>query len=236
MADVGYDSIVELSVNGGGFVAVDQVFDLTPPVPSKSNPLANYHGMPSDSAIRLDGKIIDYGQTSFSINWTPGDAADTLIASLITATSVTVRETFPNGAYWSISGLFASMTPAVPIDDKMSAEITLDTTGALSRTAASVPANEVLPSIVGASVQVGVTLTAIEGGYSGGPSSFAYQWQHDASGNGSFTNVSVGGTSATYVPVVGDIADFLRVGITPTNSAGAGSTVYSLPVGPIIAA
>jgi hypothetical protein len=149
MADVGYDSIVELSVNGGSFVAVDQVFDLTPPAPSKANVLANYHGMPSDSAVRLDGKIIDYGQTSFSINWTPGSAADTLINSMITATSVTVRETFPNGAYWSISGLFASMTPATPLDDRMTAVVTLDTTGALTRTAAAAPSNTVLPAISG---------------------------------------------------------------------------------------
>ena len=236
MADVGYESIVEISVNGGGYVAVSQVTDLTPPTPSKANVLANYHGMPSDAAVRIDGKIIDYGQTSFTINWVPGDATDTLIHSLVTASTVTVRETFPNGVYWTISGLFASMTPATPLDDRMTATITLDTTGALARTAAAVPANTVLPSIVGASVQVDVTLTAIEGEYSGGPSSFTYQWQHDASGNGTFANVSVGGTSKTYVPVVGDIADFLRVGITPTNSAGAGSTVYSLPVGPIIAA
>ncbi len=236
MTEVGYGSTVELNVNGGGYVEVDEVFDLTPPTPSKSNVVANYHGMPGDATVRIDGKIIDYGQTSFSINWTPGSSADTLIHSLVTGSTITVRETFPNGAYWTISGLFASMTPAVPIDDKMTAQVTLDTTGAMARTAAAVPANEVKPSIVGASVQVGVTLTAIEGEYSGGPSSFTYQWQHDASGNGTFTNVSVGGTSKTYVPVVGDIADFLRVGITPTNSAGAGSTVYSLPVGPIIAA
>jgi hypothetical protein len=236
MTEVGYGSIVELSVNGGGFVEVDEVFDLTPPAPSKANVVANYHNMPSDATIRIDGKIIDYGQTSFSLNWTPGSDADTLIHSLVTATSLTVRETFPNGAYWSITGLFASMTPAVPIDDKMTAEVTLDTSGALARTAAAVPSNEVRPSIVGASVQVGVTLTAIPGEYTGGPTSYAYQWQHDASGNGTFVNVAVGGTSETYVPVVGDIADFLRVGITPTNSAGAGSTVYSLPVGPIIAA
>ena len=85
-------------------------------------------------------------------------------------------------------------------------------------------------------MQVGVTLTAIPGEWAHAPDSYAYQWQHDASGNGTFANVSVGGTSATYVPVVGDIADFLRVGVTPTNGAGAGTVSYSLPVGPIIAA
>lgn len=102
--------------------------------------------------------------------------------------------------------------------------------------AGSAPTNTVLPSIVGTAVQVGVVLTAIEGEWTGDPSSFAYQWQHDASGNGTFADVASGGTSRTYTPVVGDIADSMRVQVTATNGAGTSSAASSLGTIPIIAA
>lgn len=99
-----------------------------------------------------------------------------------------------------------------------------------------VATNLVLPSIIGAAVQVGVELTAIEGEWTGEPSSYTYQWQHDASGNGSFTNVSVGGTGKKYTPVVGDVGDSLRVQVTAVNGAGSSSAANSLGTIPIIAA
>lgn len=220
MTEVGYGSIVELSVNGGGFVEVDEVFNLTPPTPTKANPRADYHNMPSDAAVRIDGKIIDYGQTSFDINWTPGSAADTMIFSLITADAITIRETFPNGAYWSITGLFASKTPSVPIDDKMSSSITLDTTGALSRAAAAAPVNSVLPAISGLLTE-GATLTAYPGLWSGGPT-FTYVWKN--------AGVAINGaTSATYDIQAGDSGDDITVTVTATNSEGSASAT-SAPV------
>lgn len=224
MTRVGYGSIVEISVNGGGYVEVDEVFDITPPTPTKTNPSANYHNMPSDAAVRIDGKVIDYGQTSFSINWTPSDATDTLIASLITATSVTVRETFPNGAYWTISGLFQNMTPAAPLDDRMTSQITLDTTGALTRTAAGAPTNTTPPAISGTDLEEGDELTVWPGVWTGGPT-FTYQWKNAG------VNIS-GATAATYTLVAGDAGDAITCTVTGTNSAGNASATTA----PVVAA
>ena len=53
---------------------------------------------------------------------------------------------------------------------------------------------------------------------------------------GTFANVSVGGTSKTYVPVVGDIADSLQVQVTAINGAGSSTAANSLGTIPIIAA
>lgn len=234
---VGYGATVEIKIGEGAFEQIEGIFDVVFPTPTVANPQSPSMNMPGNAMQRVPGKVIDYGQASFGLIWIPGSDADDLILSLVTlGTPFTVRETTPNGVTWTQSGLFASMTPAAPWDDRMTSTVTIDTTGAPTIGAAAVPVNSVKPTITGASVQVGVTLTGHPGKYTGGTTSFAYQWQHDASGNGTFANVSVGGTEATYVPVVGDIADFLRVGVTPTNSAGAGTTVYSLPVGPIIAA
>ncbi len=102
--------------------------------------------------------------------------------------------------------------------------------------ALAAPTNIVAPSIVGTAVQVGVTLTAIEGAWTGEPTSFTYQWKHDTSGNGTFANVSVGGTGRTYVPVVGDVADSLQVVVTAVNGAGSSTPANSLGTIPIIAA
>jgi len=98
------------------------------------------------------------------------------------------------------------------------------------------PTNTVKPSIVGTVVQVGVELTALEGEWLGKPTSYTYQWQHDASGNGTFSNVSVGGTAKKYTPVVGDVADSIRVQVTAINGAGSSSAANSLGTIPIIAA
>lgn len=102
--------------------------------------------------------------------------------------------------------------------------------------AGSAPTNTVLPSLSGASVQVGVPLTVHVGEWTGDPTSYTIQMQHDASGNLSFTNVASGGTGLTYVPVVGDVGDSLRVSVVATNGAGSSSAAYSIATTVIIAA
>lgn len=232
---IGYNSTYEI-YSGGNFVAVGEVTVITPGEATTDRVEATHMQSPGRRREYIAG-MIDSGEASFEINWIPGNSTDTLLRGLLSSGEVTQhRITFPNGVTVTYDAAVTGFTKALPIDDRMTATITVAVSGEETWGSASAPTNLVKPSIVGASVQVGVTLTAVEGEYTGAPGSFTYQWQHDASGNGTFANVSVGGTSETYVPVVGDIADFLRVGITPTNAAGAGSTVYSLPVGPIIAA
>lgn len=96
--------------------------------------------------------------------------------------------------------------------------------------ALSAPANIVLPSIYGASLAQGATLTAVEGSWSNQPTSYSYQWQADTSGNGSFSNIAAA-TSRTYVIAAGQAGDAIRVQVTATNAAGSSSAADSLPVG-----
>lgn len=92
------------------------------------------------------------------------------------------------------------------------------------------PTNTQIPSIIGASLAQGATLTAIEGAFTGNPSSYTYQWQADTSGNGTFVNIG-GATSKTYTLAAGQSGDGVRVGVAGVNGAGASAVVYSLPVG-----
>lgn len=73
------------------------------------------------------------------------------------------------------------------------------------------PTNTVSPAITG-TAQVGVTLTASNGTWTGSPT-FTRQWK----ANG--VNIS-GATATTYVPVVGDIGKTITVAVTGKNASG----------------
>jgi hypothetical protein len=75
------------------------------------------------------------------------------------------------------------------------------------------------PTVTG-TVSVGSTLTTDDGTWTGSPTSYAYQWQRDASGNDVFANIT-GQTAATHILVVADDGCKLRCVVTATNGAGS---------------
>ncbi len=101
------------------------------------------------------------------------------------------------------------------------------TSPASGTVAALAPANTAGPTISG-TPQVGQTLTAIRGSWSGStPLSYAYQWEScDALGQTCAPIASA--TSATYTPAPGDLAATLRVQVSASNPAGtASATSYA---------
>jgi len=119
---------------------------------------------------------------------------------------------------------FSSMQIGTPYDDAATFSATIASSGEITFTASAAPTNTVLPAISG-TVQEGETLTAFPGVWTGSPS-FSYQWQED---DGGFTNIT-GATSATYVPVTGNVGNALRVVVTGTNSAGSASATSAATV------
>lgn len=107
-------------------------------------------------------------------------------------------------------------------------DVTEDTSSAIA-----IPANVVRPSISGASLAQGSTLTADPGNWSNSPTSYGYQWQADAAGNGVFANI-VGATAKEYVLAAGQAGDAVRVQVTATNAAGTAAAVNSLSVGLVV--
>ena len=82
------------------------------------------------------------------------------------------------------------------------------------------PSNTGLPTVTG-TAQVGQTLTASNGTWSGStPMGFGYQWQDCNTSGESCSNVS-GATSATYTAVEGDVGQTLRAVVTASNAGGA---------------
>ena len=91
---------------------------------------------------------------------------------------------------------------------------------------AAAPKNTAPPSVSG-SVQVGSTLTAAKGTWSGYVTAYTYAWKRcDTHGN-SCATIS-GATSATYKLTQADAGTTLRAAVTATNAAGS-TTATSVP-------
>jgi hypothetical protein len=90
------------------------------------------------------------------------------------------------------------------------------------------PSNTAAPTVSG-TAQVGQTLTASSGSWSGStPITYTYQWQREG------TDIA-GATGSTYKPVVADVEHTLDVLVTAHNSAGTKS-VASGPTATVTAA
>lgn len=85
----------------------------------------------------------------------------------------------------------------------------------------SVPENTSLPEVIG-TTRVGLVLATSNGGWSGSPDSYSYQWQHCNAEGQDCTNI-LDATNSTYTLVIGDLGFALRARVTATNSAGTAS-------------
>jgi hypothetical protein len=228
-AAIGYGTLFEVSTNGGAdWDAIAEVFSITPP--SETADIIDVTHMQSPNRTRefLEG-LVDPGECSFELNFLPGSAGDAKIRSLRGAGVVKCRITWPNAVVWAFDGIRQGYEPSAPNDDKMTASVTFKVTGSTVSTPAAAPTNTVLPAVSGIA-QVGETLTALVGVWTGAPT-FTYQWQEDDSGWGNIT----GATGPTYDPVVGNVGNPLRVIVTGTNSAGNASAT-SQPTADVIGA
>ena len=78
------------------------------------------------------------------------------------------------------------------------------------------PVNSVAPAITG-TVEVGYTLTCSTGTWTGGVTSYAYQWQRV---NDSTADIS-GATASTYTITSSDCGHVLQCVVTATNNTGS---------------
>lgn len=163
--------------------------------------------------------LTDSGQAAATMNYVPASATDVFLeAWRASGETRKLRLTYADGTIVEFFGYISTYSPDnVPIDGKMGATLNMKVTGAITLSAAAAPVNQLLPAIAGIA-DVGTTLTAWPGQWSGGPS-FTYQWQQDNAGGGTWSNIS-GATGASYAPIAGNIGNRIRVIVTGTNGAG----------------
>jgi hypothetical protein len=89
----------------------------------------------------------------------------------------------------------------------------------LSFTTVALPVNTVAPAITG-TAQVGEELSCSTGTWEHSPESYAYQWQHSATGEGGWSGIR-GATASTYGIDAAYEHEYLRCVVTATNLAGS---------------
>jgi hypothetical protein len=150
--------------------------------------------------------------SSFSYQWQRCDPVGANCASISGATGQSYSLVAADvGATLRVSVTARSATGA--------ATATSAPTGVVS--ASGAPTSTSLPTISGVA-QVGQTLTAGTGSWTGNPTGFAFQWQRcNSSGTGCVD--MPGATSGTYVVASADLGATIRVVVTATNGLGSGS-------------
>jgi predicted secreted protein len=227
-ANIGYGTVVEVETSPGSgvFFALAQCFEATPPSAEVDLVDTTHFGSPGRSREFIPG-LSDRGTSSLSMNHESASATDVFIEAWRAAGQTrAIRITYPNASRVDFAGFVLNYQPNIPLDDKMTATLEIKVTGQPVVLPPAAPSNTVLPAISGLA-QTGQTLTAFPGVWLRAPS-FAYQWQQDTAGNGTFVNIS-GATGATYVPVSGNQTNRIRVGVIGTNAAGSSSQVFSGP-------
>jgi predicted secreted protein len=215
-AQIGYNTGYFIK-QSGLFVEIGEVITVTPGEATSDRVDATHMKSAGRKREYISG-LIDPGEASFEINWIPGGPTDQILRNLFdSGETVEHKQVYPNGVACIYQAQITGYSKAVPIDDRMTATITVSISGDETWEEAAAPVNRLLPSIAGIA-QVGQVLTAVPGNWDNSPS-FTYQWQVNG---GSWANIS-GATARTYTPVVGQVGNPIRCIVTGTNSEGSAS-------------
>ncbi len=123
-AALGYDTA--WTING---TEVIEVIEVTPPNNTADRVESTHMKSPGRRREYIAGLLGD-GTASFSINWMPGSATDIFLRALKDsgATATHVIE-WSNGTTVTFDGALLTYEKSVPIDDRMTAAIEIDTSG-----------------------------------------------------------------------------------------------------------
>lgn len=129
---------IKATANATTYTDVAEVFDITPPQEMDDEIEATHYQSP-DGFKEFIGGLTDPGECTFSLNYIPGSAAETLILSTkATRKARGVRITWPNGFTWTFDLLIRGFQPTAPLNDRLTAEITGRVSGSIIRAAAAV--------------------------------------------------------------------------------------------------
>jgi len=136
-AAIGHTSefhIWDTDAGPAAFVRLAGVTSITPP--SESSDVIDVTDMDSTDGVRefILG-LTDPGECSIELNFVPSNATDELIRAVRgRRTAETMKIVYPNSAVWTFSGLITGYQPAAPLDDKLTASLTVKVTATVAVT------------------------------------------------------------------------------------------------------
>ena len=235
-ARIGYFTTLEVGNAPGTsptYTELAELLSFTPPAGSVAEVEVTHMKSPGRRRQFIP-TLIDSGTAVANFNHVSASATDVFLNAWRASGELRqVRATYPDGSMVIFTAFVSDyVVENVTIEEKLTSSLSLKVTGVVTVTAAAAPVNEILPSIAGIA-RVGVTLTALPGQWTGGPT-LTYQWQEDAAGNGTWSNIT-GATAQSFTPAAGQLNDRIRVIVTGTNAIGNASAT-SAPTIPTVAA
>lgn len=117
----------------GSYVTIGELRDITPPSLSRNAIETTSHNEVEESFVV---GIRRKGELSFTIGFVPTDPTHDhetgLTKSYIDGSRDIWKITYPDGSAWLFSGFVSSIAPSAPVDDGLTADITIRPTGIMS--------------------------------------------------------------------------------------------------------
>lgn len=130
-AAIGYDTTfaIEDAPGSGVFVALAEVFEVTPPEVSVDQVDVTHFKSPGRAKEYIP-QLKDNGSASATMNYVPDSATDQRIRALLgSGDVVAMKITFPNNATATFSASVESYSQTVPVEDRMTATASFKVTG-----------------------------------------------------------------------------------------------------------
>jgi hypothetical protein len=112
------------------FIDIGELGDLTPPALTR-NPIETTTHNESDDRYIVG--IRRHGELSMNLNFVPGLGSQDHLTGLqkkwFDGTRNIYRITYPDGSAWLFSGFVTGFEPDAPVDDRLSADVTIRPTG-----------------------------------------------------------------------------------------------------------
>lgn len=130
-AAIGYDTTfaIEDAPGSGVFVALAEVFEVTPPEVSVDQVDVTHFKSPGRAKEYIP-QLKDNGSATATMNYVPDSATDQRIRELLASGAVLeMKITFPNDATATFSASVESYSQTVPVEDRMTATASFKVTG-----------------------------------------------------------------------------------------------------------
>jgi predicted secreted protein len=133
-ASAGYGVQLQVDDGSGSFSTIAEVTSLSGPELSADTADVTHHQSPGGWEEHIP-TILRSGEVSATINYLPGDstqdASSGLLSLLDSKTKRDYKIIFPDAASttWTLSAYVTGFSPSAPVDDRLSADVTLKATG-----------------------------------------------------------------------------------------------------------